>query len=62
MKKVLEVSEIDNAIILEVYNNSHKYGGTNAYKLGKPEEIKQFLERLFKVLQLENQLKWEVRQ
>lgn len=59
MKTVLTIHEIDNAVIITT-NDNPKFNGEFAYRLGKPEEVQQFLTRILKVMALDRTVKLEV--
>lgn len=59
MREIIKISEITDSVFVEV-KNSIKHNGEFAYHLGRPEEIKMCLEKLLKVLNLNNIVKMEV--
>jgi len=61
MKDKIIVSEISNGVLVK-FSSNYKFGGEFAYNLGRTEDVKLLVDRLLKVLEIQNIIEWRIKQ
>jgi len=61
MKDKIVVSDLSNGVLVK-FAASYKFGGEFAYNLGRTEDVKLLVDRLLKVLEINNIIEWRIKQ